>query len=73
MHDSEHRDRHGPRYQTVAHLDFGTNQVLAAGLYSITGGTGRFAGASGEGVLTAEGSLLPPFEVIGRFSGTIAY
>lgn len=60
-------------YQTLAHLDFVTNQVSAAGNWQITGGTGRFAGASGQGVITATGSLLPPFEVIGRMSGVIAY
>lgn len=60
-------------YTTLAHLDFVTNQVNAAGNWQITSGTGGFAGASGQGVITANGSLLPPFEVIGRMSGVIAY
>lgn len=60
-------------YTTLAHLDFTTNQVSASGNWQITSGTGRFAGASGQGVLTANGSLLPPFEVIGRMTGVIAY
>jgi hypothetical protein len=60
-------------YQTLAHLDFSTNEVSASGNWAITGGTGRFAGASGHGVITANGSLLPPFEVLGGMSGVIAY
>lgn len=60
-------------YQTLGHLDFATNQVTAAGRYTITGGTGRFAEVSGEGDLTAVGSLLPPFEVMGSFFGRITY
>jgi hypothetical protein len=60
-------------YETVATLNFMTNQVSADGVFTITGGTGRFASASGEGVITADGSLLPPFEVLGHMSGTIDY
>ena len=60
-------------YQTLAHLDFGAGQVRALGAFQITGGTGRFAGASGDGVISAVGSLLPPFEVLGAMAGAIAY
>lgn len=60
-------------YQTLAHLDFTTNEVSASGNWTISSGTGRFAGAAGHGVITADGSLLPPFEVIARMSGVIAY
>jgi hypothetical protein len=60
-------------YTTLAHLDFTTNQVSASGNWQITSGTGRFQGATGQGVITANGSLLPPFEVIGRMTGVIAY
>jgi hypothetical protein len=60
-------------YTTVAHLDFGTNEVTAAGLFTITGGTGRYAAASGRGVVSAEGSLLPPFAVLGHMTGTIEF
>lgn len=60
-------------YRTVVRLDFATSEVMAAGLYRITGGTGAFVNASGNGVITAEGSLLPPFEVVGDLSGTISF
>ena len=36
-------------------------------------GTGRFAGAKGEGDITVTGSLLPPFEVTGGLFGRIIY
>jgi hypothetical protein len=60
-------------YHTLAHLDFGTNQVSAFGQFTITGGTGRFEGASGDGTIGADGSLLPPFEVLGGQVGRISY
>jgi hypothetical protein len=60
-------------YSTIAHLDFMAGEVRAAGLYRITGGTGRFAAASGKGVITAEGSLSPPFGVLGDMTGTIDF
>jgi hypothetical protein len=60
-------------YQTLGHLDFATNQITVAGTYMITGGTGRFVDASGQGNLTAVGNLLPPFEVTASFFGRIAY
>lgn len=60
-------------YDTVAELNFATSEVRAAGLFTITGGTGRFVNASGEGVVNAEGSLLPPFGVIGHLTGTIDF
>ena len=60
-------------YQTLAHLDFATNEVSAAGNWVVVSGTGRFAAAAGHGVITANGSLLPPFELIGGMSGVIAY
>jgi hypothetical protein len=60
-------------YQTLAHLDFGAGQVRALGTYQITGGTGRFAAASGEGIISAIGSLAPPFGVLGQMSGVIGY
>ena len=60
-------------YQTIAHLDFATFQVSASGQFTITGGTGRFEGASGGGTIGADGSLLPPFEVLGGMAGRIVY
>jgi len=60
-------------YRTLAHLDFGTNTITALGRYEITGGTGRFEGAKGEGDISASGSLLPPFEVTGGLFGRISY
>ena len=60
-------------YQTLAHLDFGAGQVRALGTYQITGGTGRFADATGQGIISAVGSLNPPFGVVGQMSGNIGY
>jgi hypothetical protein len=60
-------------YRTVARLDFAANEVSAAGLYTITGGTGRFTGATGRGVVSVEGSLLPPFALGGQLTGTILF
>ena len=60
-------------YETLAQLDFGANQVRARGEFQITGGTGRFADATGQGTIGAEGSLSPPFELVGSMSGRISY
>jgi hypothetical protein len=60
-------------YQTLAHLDFGAGQVRALGGFQITGGTGRFVDASGQGIISAVGSLAPPFGVLGQMSGVIGY
>jgi hypothetical protein len=60
-------------YTTLAHLDFGAGQVTAFGHFQITGGTGRFSGAGGSGVISAIGSLAPPFAVLGGMSGAISY
>jgi hypothetical protein len=60
-------------YETLAHLDFGAGQVRALGSYQITGGTGRFVDAAGQGIISAVGSLAPPFGVIAQMSGTIGY
>lgn len=42
------------------------------GEFTITGGTGRFAGASGSGTIVGDGSLLPPFGIVGSLSGKIS-
>jgi hypothetical protein len=60
-------------YKTLAQLDFAAGEVTALGRWEIDGGTGRFAGASGRGVIGAQGSLLPPFAVTGGMAGAIAY
>jgi hypothetical protein len=60
-------------YYTLAHLDFGAGQVRALGSYQITGGTGRFVNASGQGIISALGSLAPPFGVLAQMSGVIGY
>ena len=60
-------------YETVVLADFAAGTLTADGEFVITGGTGRFAEASGSGAVHVTGSLLPPFEVAGTFAGTIAY
>ena len=60
------------RYVTLAHPDFGAGVITFSGTFEITGGTGRFAGASGEGELSGQGSLLEPFDVFASFTGSIS-
>ena len=60
-------------YRTLAHLDFGTNEITAVGRYEITGGTGRLEGATGKGVIAASGSLSPPFDFEGGLFGRISF
>ena len=60
-------------YVTVVLADFAAGTLTADGEFVITGGTGRFAEASGSGAVHVTGSLLPPFDVAGTFVGTIAY
>jgi hypothetical protein len=61
------------RYVTVAHPDFAAGTITFAGTWEVTSGTGRFAGATGEGTLSGHGSLAPPFEVAATFEGAIRY
>jgi hypothetical protein len=60
-------------YQAVAVLDFVGGQVSANGQLHFTGGTGRFEGASGGGVISALGRLTPPFDLVGGISGIVNY
>lgn len=60
-------------YTSTVHADFAAGTLTAAGDYQVTGGTGRFAGATGRGTLDVNGSLAPPFGVSGTYAGTIAY
>lgn len=60
-------------YETLGHLDFGTSEVTFSGQFTITGGTGRFEGASGGGSIEGSGSLLPPFDVFAQMNGRVMY
>jgi hypothetical protein len=60
-------------YETLGHLNFDTNEVTFSGQFTITGGTGRFEGASGGGSIEGSGSLLPPFDVFAQMNGRIMY
>lgn len=60
-------------YRATVRADFVAGTLVAEGEYAFTGGTGRFEGATGTGSLRVSGSLAPPFEVAGRFTGTIGY
>ena len=57
-------------YQTVMVIK-PTGDLTALGRYQITGGTGRFTGAKGTGVITAQGSLFAP-EVTGQLIGDVS-
>jgi hypothetical protein len=61
------------RYETLAHPDFGAGVITFSGHWEITGGSGRFEHATGEGTLSGEGSLTPPFGVVANFVGAISY
>ena len=60
-------------YVTLAHPDFAAGEITFSGEWTVTAGTGRFAAASGEGTLSGQGSLAPPFDVSATFVGAIAY
>jgi len=47
--------------------------LVIEGSYEIVGGTGRFDGASGSGIIDAVAFLSPGFPFIGQFNGTIDY
>lgn len=66
-------DRIFGRYQTVGQVDFAASLITVIGRYQITGGSGRFEGATGEGEITATGSLAPPFGFTGGLFGRISY
>ena len=59
--------------ETLGHLDFGAGEVTFSGQFTITGGTGRFEGASGGGAIEGSGALAPPFDVFAQMSGRIMY
>jgi hypothetical protein len=59
-------------YEATGKVDFNTFIGAFIGSYEITGGTGRFANATGSGTIFADGNLLDPFEIIGGLSGTIS-
>jgi hypothetical protein len=66
-------DRLTGSYLSVVAADFAAGTLTAQGDYMITGGTGRFAGATGGGTLSVAGGLAEPFELEGAFVGTIVY
>jgi len=59
-------------YETTGTVDFNTFIGVFVGEYEITGGTGRFANATGSGTIVGVGNLQAPFEILGAFSGTIS-
>jgi hypothetical protein len=48
-----------------------TLTIHPAGTFTITGGTGEFAGATGHGTVVASGSLLPPGPAVAQLDGVI--
>jgi len=59
---------------TTDHLDLVAGTVSFVGTYTVVGGTGRFAGATGNGVLVGSAQFLGPNSGIGQFTldGTIS-
>jgi hypothetical protein len=66
-------DRLDGTYTTVGILDFATDNLMVQGQFRITGGTGRYANASGGGDLSAIASLGPGLPFTGRYNGNIKY
>ena len=66
-------DRLTANGQSTVQADFAGGTLTITGTFTITGGTGRFAGATGGGTITGGGSLLPPFAVATTFEGQISY
>jgi hypothetical protein len=60
-------------YETLGQLDFANNEVRFSGQFTITGGTGRFEGASGGGAIEGSGVLSPPFDVFAQMNGRVMY
>jgi hypothetical protein len=58
------------RYRTIGTVTFPFGEFK--GPFVITGGTGRFANATGGGTIRGLGRLEPPFEIVGSLSGTIS-
>jgi hypothetical protein len=48
------------------------NGVSVQGGYTLTAGTGRFSGVSGNGVIAAHGAAAPPFDFVASMDGTIS-
>jgi hypothetical protein len=59
-------------YSTTAVIDAAAGLVHFDGPYVITGGTGRFANATGSGTIRGVGRVAPPFEVQAFFTGKIS-
>jgi hypothetical protein len=47
--------------------------LVISGSYGFTGGTGRFADATGGGAINATACLAPGLPFTGRFNGTIDF
>jgi hypothetical protein len=58
------------KYKTIGTIAFPVGTF--EGHFVITGGTGRFADASGNGTIFGVGNLLSPFEIVGSLSGKIS-
>jgi hypothetical protein len=52
-------------YETTGTVNFDTFIGVFVGTYKITGGTGRFANATGSGTLIGVGNMQAPFEIVG--------
>ena len=59
--------------ESTVQADFTGGTLTITGTFTITGGTGRFASATGGGTVTGGASLLPPFAVATTFEGQISY
>ena len=66
-------DRLFGKYKTVGKLNDAKDTLIIRGTFEITGGTGRFAGATGGGDLYATAYLAPGLPFIGAYYGTIDY
>jgi len=60
-------------YVTLVRFDFEAGVFTFTGRWRISGGTGRFSHAIGEGTVSGEGSVAPPSKVTARLAGTISY
>jgi hypothetical protein len=66
-------DRVYGTYETVGIPDLENGRLLIQGTFHVTGGTGRFAGASGGGELDAIAYLSEGLPFTGHYRGTINY
>jgi hypothetical protein len=59
-------------YETIGTINWDLFTGRFIGCYEVTGGTGRFANATGAGTILGDGNLLEPYEIVGSLTGSMS-